>query len=131
RFSGTSQIKNGDIIVFDMFDPKMIIVKRCMGVAGDSLKIVNGNVIVNGKLLNPSNKIKDKYKFSINDENKFYKVADSFGLNLNSNKDNIFSGILSVNEKHIFENKNLINSLKIDIDTFSVKFPQSKYIKWT
>ena len=32
RLSGTTAIKNGDVIVFTMFKANMVIVKRCMGI---------------------------------------------------------------------------------------------------
>src|SRR5690606_5876792 len=50
RLPGTTKIKNDDVIVFDMFEENMVIVKRCMGIAGDTLKIIDGNVVINGKL---------------------------------------------------------------------------------
>jgi signal peptidase I len=47
------QVKRGDIIVFrSPADLKTTLVKRCMGVPGDRLKIVNKQVYLNGHLLN-------------------------------------------------------------------------------
>src|SRR5690606_16297281 len=44
RLSGSTNIQNGDVMVFDMFDDNMGIVKRCVGIASDTLKINNGSV---------------------------------------------------------------------------------------
>lgn len=70
RFPGFEKIENSDIVVFNwprdtlfhMYKPadrryskpvdkKTNYVKRCVGIAGDSLQIKNGDVYINGKLL--------------------------------------------------------------------------------
>ena len=46
-------VKRGDIIVFRYpVDIRQTFVKRCMGVPGDHIKVVNKQVILNGKKLN-------------------------------------------------------------------------------
>jgi signal peptidase I len=56
RLPGFQKIKNYDIVVFNYpgeddfpVDKKTNYIKRCIGIAGDSLKIVNGQVFINGK----------------------------------------------------------------------------------
>ena len=63
RFPGTSTLTNGNIVVFNYpgddpggsqdhpVDKRTNYVKRCVGIAGDSLKIVDGEVYVNGEHL--------------------------------------------------------------------------------
>lgn len=70
RFPGFECIENNDIVVFNWprdtlfhmykpadrryskpIDKKTNYVKRCVGIAGDSLQIKNGDVYINGKLL--------------------------------------------------------------------------------
>jgi len=70
RFPALETIKNNDIVVFNWptdtvkffgdtktiglrkpIDKKTNYVKRCLGIPGDSLSIINGNVLVNGKVL--------------------------------------------------------------------------------
>jgi signal peptidase I len=63
RLPGISSIKNNDVVVFNYppdeanpTDLKTHYIKRCIGIAGDSLKIVNKQVFINGKeLLTPVN----------------------------------------------------------------------------
>jgi len=57
RLPGVQNIKNNDVVVFNYpgetefpVDKKTNYIKRCIGIAGDSLKIVNGQVYINGKL---------------------------------------------------------------------------------
>ena len=63
RLPGFQSIKNNDIVVFNFpadtlredipFDKKMNYVKRCVGIAGDSLMIVEKDIYINGgKLIN-------------------------------------------------------------------------------
>ncbi|MDN3677386.1 signal peptidase I [Flavobacterium paronense] len=70
RFPGFEKIENSDIVVFNWprdtlfhmykpadrryskpIDKKTNYVKRCVGIAGDSLQIKNGDIFINGKLL--------------------------------------------------------------------------------
>ncbi|MFT4876036.1 MAG: signal peptidase I [Bacteroidia bacterium] len=55
RLPGIQKIKNNDIVVFNYpgeddfpVDKKTNYIKRCIGIAGDSLKVVNGQVFING-----------------------------------------------------------------------------------
>ncbi len=60
RFPGWEKIKNGDIVVFNYpadkeedgqrpVDKKENYIKRCVGISGDSLKVIRGEVYINGK----------------------------------------------------------------------------------
>ena len=55
RLPGIQKIKNNDIVVFNYpgeddfpVDKKTNYIKRCIGIAGDSLIVVNGQVFING-----------------------------------------------------------------------------------
>ena len=59
RLPGLSKIKNNDVVVFNYpmedfrpTDKKENYIKRCIGIGGDTLKIVNGLVSINGKVVN-------------------------------------------------------------------------------
>jgi signal peptidase I len=61
RFFGAPDVERNDIIVFNMpvdifhpVDHKEQYIKRCVAIAGDSLKIVNGRVYVNGEVTEDS-----------------------------------------------------------------------------
>ncbi|MFI5157995.1 MAG: signal peptidase I [Sphingobacteriales bacterium] len=60
RLPGFSEVKKGDVVVFNYpmdadsplyrpVDKRENYIKRCQGVAGDTLSVVNGQVVVNGK----------------------------------------------------------------------------------
>jgi signal peptidase I len=84
RFPGYEKIKNNDIVVFNWptdtlynmykpadkrydkpIDKKTNYVKRCVGIAGDSLQIKNGDVYINGKLLILPERAKPQYFYKI------------------------------------------------------------------
>ncbi len=84
RFPGFEKIENNDIVVFNwprdtlfhMYKPadrryskpvdkKTNYVKRCVGIAGDSLQIKNGKVFINGKILNFPERAKPQYCYDI------------------------------------------------------------------
>lgn len=56
RLPGFSKIKNNDVVVFNWpadegfpTDLKMNYIKRCMGIAGDTLQVINRQVYINGQ----------------------------------------------------------------------------------
>ncbi|WP_264521669.1 signal peptidase I [Flavobacterium sp. N1994] len=84
RFPGFEKIKNTEIVVFNSprdtvfmmdvptdrrynkpIDKKTNLVKRCVGIAGDSLQIKNGDVYINGKILPFPDRAKPQYCYNI------------------------------------------------------------------
>lgn len=70
-------IQRGDIVVFRYpRDPAKSFIKRVIGVAGDHVRIIDGHVILNGKML-----IEDYVPLTYEDERSYPEVvvpADSF-----------------------------------------------------
>ena len=84
RFPGFEKIKNNDIVVFNWprdtlfnmyikadkrydkpIDKKTNYVKRCVGIAGDSLQIKDGIVFINGKELILPERAKPQYSYTV------------------------------------------------------------------
>lgn len=84
RLPGIQKIKNNDIVVFNWptdtlfnmyikadkrydkpIDKKTNYVKRCVGIAGDSLQIKNGIVFINGKELILGDRAKPQYSYNV------------------------------------------------------------------
>lgn len=113
RFPGFESIKNNDIVVFNWptdtlynmylpadkrydkpIDKKTNYVKRCVGIAGDSLQIKDGIVFINGKELILPERAKPQYyhtiiakneitqdllnKYEITEFSSFYKIKADF-----------------------------------------------------
>ncbi|GAA3557850.1 hypothetical protein GCM10022395_06420 [Snuella lapsa] len=135
RLSGTINIKNGDVVVFTMFKDDMVIVKRCMGIAGDTLAIRRGDVYIGENILSPSNQILNTYEFSVNNRRVFYNKLDSIDLNiaLNRTRSNHFRTTLSLQEKSELERLGDVKGLKKVTDTLTSKsevYPNSEYNCW-
>ncbi len=135
RLSGTTAIKNGDVVVFTMFKKNVVIVKRCMGVAGDTITIKQGDIYINNKFFNPSNQILNRYEFRVNDKKGFYRKLDSLNLNImfNRTQTNHFKAILSNQDKNILKKLHLVEGLTRVTDTLtstSTAYPKSKYNEW-
>jgi signal peptidase I len=70
RLPGFGRIKNGDVVVFNWpaemegrpLDKKENYIKRCVGIAGDSLEIKNGEVYINGIQQSPPPKAEAVYQ---------------------------------------------------------------------
>ncbi len=71
RLSGTTSIKQGEVMVFNStWDKNFILVKRCMALPGDTLILKNAKVFTNNKLFVEPNSI--KYSVSNFQSNKAY-----------------------------------------------------------
>ena len=138
RLSGTSEIKKGDIFVFNMkFGNNMTIVKRCMGLPGVTLQIKNGEVLIDNKPCYPSEDIKNDYRFKVKNRKAVYKVLDSLDIQINLRRD-LKNGAWSKATLSYFEKKQLekisqIDAIHIEVDTISKKgnlYPHSNYTNW-
>jgi len=80
RLPGFQKIKNGDIVVFNYpaedlgrpVDKKDNYIKRCVAIPGDTLKIVNRNIFINGKEqpMPPHSEALFKVYMTLNDDTK-------------------------------------------------------------
>lgn len=131
RLSGTTRIKQGDVFVFNsMWKKDFILVKRCVGLPGDTLSIRQGEVFTNSKLFYAPKTIKNNYTFRIKDKKLLYKIIDSLPIvgyiNYDYKKQNLASAVFSKQEFEFLKNRNCIDSITKNLDTYN---PQNKLIK--
>ncbi|WP_445455366.1 signal peptidase I [Flavobacterium sp. HNIBRBA15423] len=130
RFPKLEKIKNNDIVVFNwprdtldnMYHPSNIridkpidkktnYVKRCVGIAGDSLEIKNGIVFINGKELILPERAKPQYFYII-------KTQESISQNLLNDYEITESSYLFEIENKIWDRpevkEHLINNFSIE-----------------
>lgn len=80
RLYGISKIKKGDVFVFNSpLEKKLILVKRCLGVCGDTIKIEKGKVYNNSVRYAEPNTIKEKYTFKVIDKKALEQEIELFG----------------------------------------------------
>lgn len=137
RLFGTSTIKQGDIFVFNStWDKNYILVKRCIALPGDILKIKNASIYTNNRLFTSPNTEKNNYTFEVKNKQALYKAIDSFELKdikLKNYNGKFYESNLSKLELSYLIKINSIDSVKIKIDTFveGKTFVKSPKIKWT
>ncbi|TWO31572.1 signal peptidase I [Seonamhaeicola sediminis] len=135
RLSGTSLIQQGDMMVFNSTWKKdFILVKRCMGLPGDTLTIKQSTVFVNGKISKESPTVKKEYSFIFKDENvDLKKLTDSLQLDLNFNSTAFVKGFLTKQQLDNLTKGDLIQFVQ---DTIINKrktktFDRTKILSWT
>lgn len=103
RLKGFSSIKRNDIVVFNFHkDRKTFLIKRCMGLPGDTIEIVGGNVFVNGNQAAKPKSLKATY-------------------NLLGNKDKISESLDSLQVIPLKTNNNMENSIRVGLDQQELK----------
>jgi signal peptidase I, bacterial type len=83
RLSGFTSVKNNDVIVFTFPISDTcanFIVKRCIGVPGDTLQIKKGIVTVNSKVLTVPDLAKQLYLIKPKNCMQFWKAIDSLNI---------------------------------------------------
>lgn len=126
RLPGISEIKRNDIIAFNFpfekeypIDQRTVFIKRCVAVAGDTIEIKKGNILVNNKFIdisNYKNNIILQYKFKVKDDMTFFNKIKNFKIyNIYQKTKNIWIVYIdSLNLKKIKNNnKNILKIEKI------------------
>lgn len=138
RFSGLSNIKQGDVVVFKRVGNNNFLVKRCVAVPGDRFKIVNAKIYTNSNLFHTPKSIIGRYEFKLNNPIAFYKAVDSFNIKTHfyskRNDDNWKMAELSFLEAEELKRLNYIDSLHIVLAVLPIRsnmFPWYYDKKWS
>ena len=147
RMKGLGEIKRNDCVVFNWpaekldrpVDKKENYVKRCVGIAGDKIEIINGQLMVNDKPQNEPEGMKKQFSYSVKTKGsglnpkvlykKFDVTEGSRGSNVNEY--NLFLTDEAASGLKSFTN---VNSIKQNIDTSSNSseyyFPNKRDFNW-
>jgi signal peptidase I len=139
RLSGYSRIKRNDLFVFKAaWDNNFFIVKRCIGMPGDSLRVKNGNVYCNGKLIVLKPTAKTTYKVFYNDYLQTKKLIDNQGLyNYFQNWQDSVSYLsvdISPKQANNLETSPFVDSVvrvSLGYDSTYTAFPHDSLLKWS
>ena len=135
RINGFEKVKQGNIVVFNSISNNNVVVKRCVAVAGDTLRIENENIYINNFLYNSIDSETNTYNFRTTDKNMLDKLVDSIPLKsigLLNIKDNVYQANLSRLELNQLKKMNWIDSITIHIDTINVERKIfCKHSEWT
>ncbi|MFY0631711.1 MAG: signal peptidase I [Flavobacteriaceae bacterium] len=124
RFSGLRSVMQGDVLVFQT-SRTFFLVKRCVGLPGDNLKMIDGEVYTNNKKYTPLSTVKEHYNLTVKNKERFYASLDSLkseaAVYQNYNVANELEGALSkVDYERIKQFKSVLSiEKKIEHDTIS------------
>ena len=139
RWGGTTTIKQGDVFVFSLNTSlTYFVVKRCVGVPGDTLRVNNGEIYANTILYHSPKTVNNNCSFRIKNKAKLYKLMDSLKMEGNINHDykskNRASALFSIQEFELLQNRQCIDSIKKiidDYDSAKEKILKTPTSKWT
>ncbi|TFF36136.1 signal peptidase I [Mucilaginibacter psychrotolerans] len=135
RLNGYSKVNAGDIVVFkkDIRDTDFLI-KRCVAAAGDTLRVLNGRVLVNGKALPAIATTKLLYRVYFNDLDEFKRLADSLNIDydFSENPHKSVSATISASKEDVgrLNGNNCIDSIWALINN-QAAYPFHTSIPWT
>ncbi len=139
RLDGTKKIERNDVLVFNHVDNyNEHYIKRCIGLPWDTLRIINGEVLINGREMNPPGKVRLRYIVWYNDRQRTIDLLDDLGLNYfrsfkTPGKKSLEIG-MTYDEVELMERAPFVDSLSIITsapDTVSKAFPWNNQYLWT
>ncbi len=86
RIGNISKVKRNDILVFNYpmedapVDQRTYYVKRCVGIPGDNLSVVNGEVSIQNSIVDTSSNLKFNYKVITNGDSLHTKKLQNMGI---------------------------------------------------
>lgn len=133
RLPGFQKIKNGDVVVFNYpyeldnpVDKKTNYIKRCIGIPGDNLKIINGNIFINDK----------QFKDPVEREYSYKVTTDGTGINktlldkLDITDKDLNMSMYWMTDKTRDALKQESNILSIDTLLQKAEYPGQTYPSW-
>ena len=138
RFHGLSRVNYNQVVVFNFPEkPAEIMIKRCMGLPGDTISILDERVYTNQRALTNKGEVKLFSRVIFNDFQLANSLFDSIGLNKYQNRssgENYFSIYLNIDQgKDLLKNE-FIDSVIIEKnrpDTSYHTFPKNAKFHWT
>jgi signal peptidase I len=141
RLQGLSEIKNGDVFVFEhplWKNQNNTFIKRCIAIPGDTFEIRNGEIKINSQTFSEPDKVINQYKIWYNNLNRLNKLSDSLNLNIGNWSHHRTKNHLSLNltniQKEQLQNKTCIDSIQFNItenDSAHWVYPTEKEFSWT
>jgi len=143
RLPGYSYIKRNDIIAFNYpeeedvpVDKRIVYLKRCVAIPGDTLKIVNSNLIVNRKKIKIEN-VRFEYLVKVKSNKLSQSVINKYQLNEGVEISNYgeYDLFLSVEQADKLKKENEIAGVERELKTshydFGYVYPHDPGLGWT
>lgn len=138
RLKGIDPVRHNDVIVFNFpQDESTYYIKRCVGLPGDSLKIMGGNIFASDEKLDEPITSKSKYLFYTNNSDQFDELTDSFNIECywydNAIKDLNVVTCTPIQYQKISTSTSVDSIIKVVVyyDTNPWVFPYNNKFPWT
>jgi len=141
RLSGFSSIKHGDVTVFihPLWGKRdNYFIKRCVGIPGDTLQIIDGVVLANRHAIAVSDNAKQSYQMKVINKAVFRNMVDSleletWGNSAGQTNENLRMNLTRLQLKQLTPKK-CIDSVSINIvgnDSTQWIDPKNRNLAWT
>ncbi|MCK9641548.1 MAG: signal peptidase I [Prolixibacteraceae bacterium] len=141
RLSGFSFVKHGDVAVFihPLWGKRdNYFIKRCVGIPGDTLQIIDGVVFANRDAIPSSDQAKQPYQMKVTNRAVFRNMVDSLGLetwenNIAQTSEKIRMNLTRPQLKQLNQ-KSCIDSVSTNIvgnDSSQWVDPKNRILAWT
>jgi signal peptidase I len=141
RLSGFSSVKHGDVTVFihPLWGKRdNYFIKRCVGIPGDTLQIIDGVVFANRQVIIVSDNAKHPYQMKVTNRIKFMSLVDSLELDVSGNNLGETNESASLNltklQLNQLSEKKCVDSVSISLvenDSTQWVDPKVKEFSWT
>ncbi|MEN7549825.1 signal peptidase I [Rapidithrix thailandica] len=139
RLNGIARVAQGDVMVFNYpDDEKSFFVKRCTALPGDTLQIVNGEILTNRQTIAAPEGMKAIYDVSYHQATAFHRQLDSlaipyFGYRSRKEK-NTVSLTLTTAQKRQLARAACVDTITREVapaDTVAKTYPWNKQFLWS
>ncbi len=142
RLKGYAAVKRGDVMVFShplWGNRDNFFIKRCVGMPGDTLKINNGIICINHKVINESSLVKKIYRLWVDDQDslnqfiEFNHAEKAIGNNFRNSKGYV-SLFLTNSQFALLKKRNFADSVKMEVmpyDTAHMVYPYHSHLIWS
>lgn len=135
RLKGYSGIKKGDVLVFKHPKYNQILVKRCLGLPGNTFQIINSHIFINRTRYTDCDNVLFPYKISFNNSVNKQKTARELNLPLHiSEKENYtYQNLTIKNASKVSSHQGIrkINIEKENEGTTLPTFPEFPALNWS
>lgn len=121
RLFGTPEVKHHDVLVFNYpmeeehpIDQRTYYVKRCVGIAGDTLEIKNGQVYINGAYNDVPDKLQFNYKVLTDKDSIDSEALLKLGITEGGKMRNPGEFWFTLNEENVDSLKSIANILSVE-----------------
>lgn len=140
RFPGFTEIKNNDAVVFNYprelnhpIDQRVHYIKRCIGVAGDTVEIRNQLALVNGEVLEIVGEQQSSYLLQTNSElnDRFFKKRDITEIYKTPQGYLVHTAVNKVGEIKSNDYIKAVHKITYEDPTFNPVYPKNPRFEWT